>query len=105
MLTVLYKKGLRLELLKCYFGRQKVKALGHKVTQNGNLPSESHVKAVRERVKPASDTARMSFLGLINYFLQFIDHYAEMTGPLYNVLKSTEFAKKKRAGKRFLTPH
>jgi len=46
----------------------------------------------------------MRFLGLVQYFADFIDHFAETAAPLYIVLKGTGFSTKRRHGQRFFIP-
>lgn len=75
VLAVLYKSRLRLKLSKCSFGKLTVEILGHRITPDGVLPSEGHIQAIRLLTKPGSGDGLMIFSGLVNYFLQFVDHF------------------------------
>ena len=101
ILTILYENGVRLKLSKCSFGVREVEVLGHKVSPEGVLPSDAHVRAIRNLIEPASGNELMRFLGLMNYFSRFIDHFADIARPLYEVLKGTGFSKK-RVKKRLI---
>ncbi len=46
----------------------------------------------------------MRFLGLVNFFSDFVDHFADTAKPLYNVLKNTGFSKRRRHGQKFVIP-
>ena len=51
---------------------------------------------------PADGEELVRFLGLANYFSDFIDHFAETAKPLYDILRGTNFSKKKKRGERFV---
>lgn len=63
------------------------------------------MEAIRALVEPASGDELMRFLGLVNYFSDFVDHFAETAAPLYEVLKGTGLSKKRRHGQRLVIPH
>ncbi len=44
----------------------------------------------------------MRFLGLVNYFAEYVDHFADSARPLYNVLKGTGFSKRRRRGQKLI---
>lgn len=102
VLDLLFGCGVRLKLSKCEFGVRRAEILGHMVDENGLRPSDKHVESIRALTEPQSGDELMRFLGLVNYFAGFIDHYAESAAPLYDVLKGTGFSKKRRHGQRFL---
>ena len=101
LLDTLLQAGIRLKLSKCNFGVRKAEILGHRVNSEGIQPSEAHVEAICNLVEPASGTELMRFLGLVNFFSDFVDHFAETAAPLYEVLKGTGFSKKRKHGQKF----
>lgn len=103
-LDLLYTAGVRLKLSKCEFGVRRAEILGHVVDAEGLRPSDKHVEAIRALVEPASGDELMRFLGLVNYFADFVDHFAETAAPLYAVLKGTGFSKKRKHGQRLIIP-
>ena len=101
ILQILYENEVRLKHSKCYFGVREVEVLSQKVSMEGVLPSNANVSAIRNLIVPASGNDLMKFLGLMNYFSRFIDHFSDIARPLYEVLKGTGFSKK-RAKKRLI---
>eukprot|EP00171_Calliarthron_tuberculosum_P022965 IDg22965t1 len=104
ILDTLLKFNVRLKLSKCNFGVRSVEVLGHLVDENGLHPSTKHVEAIHQLVEPASGDELMRFLGLMNYFSDFIDHFADTARPLYSVLIGTGFSKKRKRGQKLITP-
>lgn len=102
LLDKLYASGARLKLSKCKFGSRSVEVLGHRVDKDGLHPSAGHVESIKSLVEPASGDELMRFLGLVNYFSDFVDHFAETAKPLYEALKGTGFSKKRRHGQRLV---
>ena len=104
VLNLLYECGVRLKLSKCEFGARWAEILGHVVDEQGLRSSDKHTKAIRALVEPRSGDELMRFVGLVNYFADFIDHFAETAAPLYEVLKGTGFSKKRRHRQRLIIP-
>ncbi len=67
-------------------------------------PSDGHIAAIRDLVEPASGDELMRFLGFVNYFSRFVDHFAVVAKPLYDVLKGTGFSKRRKPGRRLSIP-
>lgn len=101
LLDTLLQAGIRLTLSKCNFGVRRAEILGHRVDSEGIQPPEIHVEAIGNLVEPASGNDLMRFLGLLNFFSDFVDHFAETAAPLYDVLKGTGFSKKRKNGQKF----
>lgn len=101
LLDTLLHAEVRLTLSKCKFGVRSAEILGHRVDNEGIQPSEAHVESIGRLVEPASREELMRFLGLVNFFSDFIDHFAETAAPLYEVLKGTSFSKKRKHGQKF----
>lgn len=96
--------GARLKLSKCAFGVREVEVLGHRIGAQGIKPSDLHMQAIRDLRQPQIREDLMRFLGLANYFSEFVDHFADAARPLYAVLRGTGFNKRKRPGKRLVIP-
>ena len=102
VLETLLKAGARLKLSKCRFGVREVEVLGHRISPDGMRPSDIHVQAIRDLIMPQNGDDVMRFLGLANYFAQFVDHFADIARPLYAVLKGTGFNKRRNPGRRLV---
>lgn len=77
---------LRLNLVKCSFFQTDIDFLGHKITCNGLHPLPEKVSAIRSFPLPTTYKDLRSFLGMVNFYHRFIDHGAEILGPLNNLL-------------------
>lgn len=73
---------LRLKLSKCQFGLSQVEYVGHIVNGDGIALSDRRREALRQIRAPTSTAELRSFLGLANYFRQFVPNYAVVSKPL-----------------------
>lgn len=82
--------GLTVKAKKCKFGRGEVSYLGHVVGQGMRRPQELKVQAIKEFPLPQTKKDLMSFIGLVNYYHQYIPQFSEKASPLTDALKKTE---------------
>jgi len=68
VLTRMQKSGMKLKLSKSRFGVRSVELLGHQITEEGLLPSEGHLRAIKELKDPRNGTKLLGFIGLVTYF-------------------------------------
>jgi hypothetical protein len=78
--------GLRVNLKKCEFFQDKVSYVGHVIDATGLHKSPEKIKAVKDAKRPENVTQLRSFLGLVNYYHQFIDKLSSLAGPLHELL-------------------
>ncbi|XP_070007039.1 uncharacterized mitochondrial protein AtMg00860-like [Nicotiana sylvestris] len=84
---VLQENELYITREKYEFAQLKVHFLGH-VISNGELRmDEAKVHAIQEWEAPIKVTELRSFLGLVNYYRQFISGYLAKAAPLTELLK------------------
>jgi hypothetical protein len=74
---------------KSSFAQKEVKYLGHIVDKQGICPDPKKVEAVLTWPNPNNVHDVRSFLGLVNYFQKFIEHYSEIAVPLTNLTKKS----------------
>ena len=67
--------GLKLNIKKCIFARKQVPYLGFIISDKGVLPGDDKLQAVERFPAPKSVKAVREFLGLTNFFRQFIHNY------------------------------
>ena len=79
------KAGLTLNLAKCLFCQPKVTFLGHVVSGEGLSPDPVKVEAVLAWPPPRTAKQMASFLGLSNYFKNYIKGYAVICAPLFRL--------------------
>src|SRR3546814_685336 len=78
----LRRYGLRLKAAKCRFGLTQVEYLGHIVSGAGIALSDERKRAVAEVVAPTNTAQVRAFVGLANYFRDFIPAFAALARPL-----------------------
>ena len=80
--------GFSLKKKKCNFFAREVEYLGHVVSAEGRKPHPRNLMAVQEFKTPRSITDVQSFLGLCNYYSQYIPEYTQKVEPLQRLLKT-----------------
>ena len=78
---------MKLNPKKCSFVKQQIEYLGHVVTPEGIFPDPGKVEVVMKFPTPASLKELKSFLGLANYYRQFIKGFSEIASPLNGLTK------------------
>lgn len=89
LITVLQRlddAGLTVQKSKCDFFKDEISYLGHIVDKNGIRTSPEKVNAILQATKPESVSQLQSFLGLTNYYRNFIPDASSVLSPLYNLL-------------------
>lgn len=87
VLSKLLKAGITLKFSKCRFIQKEVDFLGHVLSKDGIKMNQERVRAIKAFVEPSSVAELLSFLGLINFYSKFADHYALLTVPLLKLTK------------------
>ena len=72
---------------KCKFGKPEVEFYGFTVNHGGVQPLESNTKAIWDIPEPTNTTEIARFLGMSNFYMRFIPHYADITEPLRKLLR------------------
>jgi hypothetical protein len=89
VLEVLKREKLFVCKAKSSFAQSEIKYLGHIVDKQGIRPDPKKVEAVQTWPLPKNVFDVRSFLGLVNYFRKFIEHYSEIAVPLTNLTKKS----------------
>ena len=61
--------------------------MGYLVGRNGIRPDPQNVKKIKNAEVPKNITKLRKFLGMAQYYWQYINGYADIIGPLYDMLK------------------
>jgi hypothetical protein len=85
VLTVLRHHGLRANIAKCMLLRTRIHYLGHSISYGRIGMEADHVNSIIHAPPPADIAAIQSFLGLANYYRQFIPRFAMIAAPLYEL--------------------
>jgi hypothetical protein len=78
--------NIKLSPSKCVFMRQSVKYLGHIISADGISTDPDKVAAVKNWPTPNNLKELQAFMGLIGYYRKFINHYAEKTKVLQDLM-------------------
>ncbi len=66
--------------------------MGHLVERNSIKPDPQNVEKIKNAEVPKNTTELRRFLGMAQYYRQYINGYADLAGPLYDMLKENGLA-------------
>ncbi|KAE9328140.1 hypothetical protein PF008_g16245 [Phytophthora fragariae] len=87
VLEVLNKNKLYVKLSKCVFCAEEIPCLGDFIGRNGVRIDPDKVQTIRDWPVQRTQEQLHSFLGLTGYVQRFCEQYAELTAPLFTLLK------------------
>ncbi|KRY56479.1 Uncharacterized protein T03_3767, partial [Trichinella britovi] len=79
--------GLRIRKEKCIFFQREVEYLGHILSSKGIRADPKKTAAIVNMPLPTNIAKLRSFLGMCNYYTEFIPKLAEMCSPLNQLLR------------------
>lgn len=82
VLGELEKHRLYVKPSKCEWALPEVEFCGHVIGKEGIRISPKKMETIKSWSRPRNTTEIRSFLGLANYFLEFVDGYADIALPL-----------------------
>jgi transposase InsO family protein len=86
-------KNVYIKAKKCKFGLKKVAYCGKEISKDGINMSDDKIQHVLDFPKPMTNTQLRSFLGLANYFREFVPNHSHVVHPLQGMI---DFAASKR---------
>jgi len=89
VLRLLRHAGVTHRLQKFWFFLTTAEYLGHEIKPGRLGMTDAHTRALREAHFLTTGTRVRSFLGMCNVFRRFVANFAQMTGPLTYLMKST----------------
>ena len=81
------KSGMKLNKSKCKIRQNSLEFLGHRISSDGVSPDDDKVKAITEMEQPTDVKSLRRVLGMINYLGRYLKDLAEITKPLYDLLR------------------
>ena len=77
--------GFKMRVAKCDFMKSEIKYLGRVVSAEGIKSDPKAVSKLRDWEIPRNKTEMQSFLGLANYYCEFIPWHAKLVAPLHAI--------------------
>ena len=87
VLRHLQAHGVRMKLSKCSFLKSSVEYLGHRVDAEGLRATPEKMRAIDQAPQPKNIQQLRSFLGLLNYYREFLPNLATIIQPLNDLLQ------------------
>ncbi len=87
VLARLEKHDFRTNPEKCEFDRPEVLFLGHWITKDGILPSPKKIQAITDTSAPTTKKQVRSFVGLVNYYRDFVPNLTDLIEPLQELAR------------------
>ena len=85
ILSVLADMNLKAKSSKCSFGCSSVTYLGYTLSKDGLRPSARHTDGLMKYPKPQTRNELVSFIGLCEYFHEFVKQFSLQIQPLREV--------------------
>lgn len=82
------KRGVKFNYSKCQFGKNKLKFMGHIITNKAILPDNNKTEAITNMPSPTNKKELQRVLGVLNYVSKFIPNFSIETTPLRELLKN-----------------
>ena len=86
VLRAFEKHNIFLKAKKCKFGLIKVEYVGKEISGLGLTMSEQKIQNVLDFPQPKTNTQLRSFLGLANYFRDFVPNHSHVVSPLHKMV-------------------
>ncbi|GBG77378.1 hypothetical protein CBR_g23709 [Chara braunii] len=87
VLEKLREANFKINAKKCEWAKTQVLYLGHVLDGDGIKPEDSKIAAIRDWPTPRTLTELRSFLGLANYYRNFVRNFSTIAAPLRRLLK------------------
>ncbi|GBG59795.1 hypothetical protein CBR_g54898 [Chara braunii] len=87
VLSLLRQHKYKVNLEKCEFGRTRILYLGHEVSAEGIRPEDAKVASIGDWPRPPTVTEVKSFLGMCNYYRNFVKNYSTVASPLTDLTR------------------
>ena len=78
---------MKLKLAKCEFRQNEIQFLGHIINHEGIRTLPKKTEEISKIKAPRNADEVCAFLGLLNYYHQFIPAFADLIHPIQKLLK------------------
>ena len=80
------ERNIFLKASKCKFGLSTVEYVGRQISKEGLTMSDTKISAVMNFPQPEVNTQLRSFLGVVNYFRDFVPDHSNVVSPLHQMI-------------------
>jgi len=87
VLQKIREANLKLKPSKCKWFEQELTFVGYKIEINRIKPDPRNIEKIKNAQVPNNTTQLRGFLGLAQYYRQYVKDYVDIAGPLYDMLK------------------
>ena len=95
---------MKLKLTKYEFGQSKIQFLGHIINHEGIRTLPEKTEEISKIKTPRNTDKVRAFLGLLNYYRQFIPAFSDLMHPIQKLLKkNVKFEWTEECDKAFIT--
>ena len=81
------RASMQLRRDKCRFGYSEIEFVWHVITGEGHRPLPRLIEKIKIQERPSSLRQLKAFLGLVNYYREFLSDVAQVASPLYNLTR------------------
>lgn len=97
--------GLRYDPKKCHFALSSLKLLGRHISTQGVSVLPDRALAIKELSGPLDTVEKVQrFLGLMNFYRQFIPRFAQVAAPLQEAIKGMRYEPSNKGGADLVLP-
>ena len=89
----LAEHNVKLKPSKCKFGYESVEFVGHIFSKDGYELSAERKRGIMDMQAPATLKQLRSFLGMVNFFRDFVPHLSQVAEPWMNLTKGPKVGK------------
>ena len=87
--SLLNDANLKINIKKCHFCAESIDFLGQTLSSDVIQPQRDKLDAINNFVLPKTKKQLQSFLGLANYYRNYVRNYAEIACKLYDLVKKS----------------
>lgn len=87
VLKRLREHGLTVKPTKCRFGFMSIQYLGYVLDGKSIRPIDDKIRPILKAIPPSTKKTLRSFLGMVSFYRNFIEHASSLTSPLSDMLR------------------